>query len=473
MNVRRRWFGLVPTVLAGLVFAAPRAGAEVQGPPNFVFILADDLGWADLGCYGSKFHESPNLDKLASQGMRFSDAYAACNVCSPTRASIITGKYPARLHLTTFLPGRSDRPSQKLLQPKINQFLPLDEVTLPQALKPAGYTSAAMGKWHLGAGPDYAPSKRGFDVDVGSRGGPWYFWPYTNPKAKEPPIPGGKEGEYLTDRLTDEAIKFIEANKDRPFFLYLAHHAVHIPLAAKKDLIAKYQAKAKTNEGQNNPIYAAMIESLDDGVGRIMQKLDELKLAERTVLVFTSDNGGLSVREGPSTPATSNAPLYAGKGYNYEGGIREPLIVRWPGVVKPGSVCGTPVLSMDFYPTFLELAGVKGDPKHVPDGVSLVAMLKGTGEPKRQALFWHYPHYSNQGGKPSGAVRQGDWKLIEFYEDGKRELYNLKDDIGEKNDLAAKMPDKVQELAKLLDDWRKDVKAQMPTPNPDYKAPKD
>jgi arylsulfatase A len=460
-------------IALGLLLAGPALAAE-PAPPNFVFILADDLGWADLGCYGSKFHESPHLDKLAAQGMRFTNAYAACNVCSPTRASIMTGKYPARLHLTDWLPGRADRPSQKLLRPKITQFLPLEEVSLGRALKPAGYTSASIGKWHLG-GPDHSPERHGFDLNVigGSRGSPpGYFYPYRLPKGSPPLFPDSKEGECLTERLTLEAEKFIEAHKDRPFFLYLAHHAVHIPLEARKEVIAKYQARAKPNEGQNSPVYAAMVESLDDSVGRVMKKLDDLKLAERTVLVFTSDNGGLHVREGPHTPATSNAPLQAGKGYNYEGGIREPLIVRWPGVVKAGSVCATPVLSMDFYPTFLELAGLKGDPKHVPDGVSLVALLKGTGEPKRTALFWHYPHYSNQGGKPSGAVRQGDWKLIDFYEDGKRELYNLADDIGEKNDLSAKMPDRTKELAKLLDDWRKDVKAQMPTPNPDYKPPK-
>jgi arylsulfatase A-like enzyme len=262
----------------------------------------------------------------------------------------------------------------------------------------------------------------------------------------------------------------MEQNKDKPFFIYLAHYGVHTPLQAKKDVIAKYQAK-KPAQGQRNPTYAAMLESVDDSVGRIVKKLDELKLSEKTVLVFTSDNGGLVMPVGPEKlPPTSNEPLRLGKGYLYEGGIREPLIVRWPGVVKAGSVCDEPVSSIDYYPTFLELAGVKGDGKHVPDGVSIVPLLKQTGGLKREALFWHYPHYHGAGGKPGGAVRAGDYKLIEFYEDGKRELYNLKDDQGEKADLAAKMPEKVKELAGRLDDWRKAVKAQMPTPNPDYKA---
>jgi len=461
-------------VLALFLGGALSAHAEQPAKPNFVFILIDDMGWADCGCYGSTFHETPNIDKLAKQGMKFTDAYAACCVCSPTRASIIAGKYPARLHITDWLPGRTDRPSQKLLRPKIEQALPLTEISLARALKPAGYASASIGKWHLG-GPDHSPVKHGFDLNVGgsARGSPpGYFFPYRLPKNSPPLFPDSKPGEFLTERLTTEAEKFIDQNKDKPFFLYLAHYSVHIPLEAKKDVIAKYAAKAKPTEKQNNPLYAAMVESVDDSVGRVMKKLDDLKIADRTIVVFTSDNGGLSVREGVNTPATSNAPLQAGKGFNYEGGIREPLIVRWPGAVKPGSTCDVPVLSMDFYPTFLELAGVKPEAKQVIDGVSLLPLLKQTAGFKREAIFWHYPHYSNQGGRPSGAVRQGAYKLIEFYEDGKRELYNLKDDIGEKNDLSAKMPDKTKELAKLLDDWRQDVKAQLPTVNPAYAPPK-
>jgi arylsulfatase A len=462
-----------------LALFVPATAVRAEPPPkyNFVFILIDDLGWHDLGCYGSTFFQTPNIDKLAASGVRFTNGYAACPVCSPTRASIMAGKYPARLHLTDWLPGRTDRPSQKLLRPKIRQQLPLEEVSLARALKPAGYVSASIGKWHLG-GKGFLPENHGFDLNIAgaSRGSPpGYFFPYRMPKNSAPFLPGSKEGEYLTDRLTQEAETFLEQNKDRPFFLYFAHYAVHIPLQAKKDVVARYQAKAKPGQPQHNPVYAAMIESVDESVGRIVKKLDELKLRDRTVIVFTSDNGGLSVPEGPHTPATSNAPLRAGKGYLYEGGIRVPLIVSWPGVAGEGRVLyDIPIFSMDFYPTFLEIAGVRGHLKHKPDGVSLVPLLKEkeSRAPKRDALFWHYPHYSNQGGRPGGAVRKGDFKLIEFYEDGKLELYNLKDDWSEKTDLAAKMPEKVKELRQMLQDWRKEVGAQMPTSNPDYRPKK-
>jgi arylsulfatase A-like enzyme len=480
----------LPLVLSlSLIAAAPavaRSGDRATTPaepakPNIVFILIDDMGWKDLGCYGSTFYETPNCDKLASQGVRFTNAYAACPVCSPTRASILTGKYPARLHLTDWLPGRADMPSQKLLRPKFNQFLPSEETTLADALKPLGYTSASIGKWHLG-GKDYYPEKHGFDLNIGGneRGSPpTYFYPYKGKNGVGVPgLEDGAEGEYLTDRLTDEAVKFIAANKDRPFFLYFAHYAVHIPLEAKKDVVEKYRAKGKPGDEQNNPIYGAMVESVDDSVGRVLKELDDLKIADRTIVFFMSDNGGLSVKEGANTPSTSNAPLRAGKGYLYEGGVREPMMVRWPGVAKPG-VCDAPVCSIDFYPTIVEMVGApvgarSGDraPTRAVDGVSLAPLLRGEGEPKRDALYWHYPHYSNQGGRPSGAVRQGDFKLIEFYEDGKLELYNLKEDIGEQHDSAEKMPEKTKELHGMLKAWRTAVDAQMPTANPDYKPPK-
>ncbi|HEV3203019.1 MAG TPA: sulfatase [Gemmataceae bacterium] len=461
---------LLPNVAIWTPVSRPPSLAKDAAQPklNFVFILIDDMGWKDVGCYGSTFYKTPNIDRLAAQGMRFTDGYAACPVCSPTRASIMTGKYPARLHLTDWLPGRTDRPSQKLLRPNFRQYLPLEELTIATALKPLGYVSASIGKWHLGGKP-YYPEQHGFDLNVGGteRGSPpSYFFPYKNPNFSIPTLPGGLEGEYLTDRLTEEAEKFIDKNKDKPFFLYVAHYAVHIPLQAKKDILAKYQAEAKPGDEQNNPIYAAMIESVDQSVGRVMQKLEDLRNADRTVIFFTSDNGGLSVKEGPNTPSTSNAPLRAGKGYLYEGGIREPLLIRWAGTVKAGSVCNVPVSSVDFYPTILEMAGL---PKKQVDGVSLVPLLKQTGDLKRDALYWHYPHYSNQGGKPGSAIRKGDYKLIEFYEDGKLELYNLKEDIGEKTDLASKMPQKAKEMREMLNEWRKAVDAQMPTPNPDYK----
>jgi arylsulfatase A-like enzyme len=438
---------------------------ELERKPNFVFILIDDMGWKDLECYGSTFYETPNIDRLAALGMRFTNAYAAAPVCSPTRASILTGKYPARLHLTDFLSGRADRPSQKLLRPKALQYLPLEEVTIAKALKPLGYASASIGKWHLGREP-YYPEKHGFDVNIGGTdtgsppGGYFHF--------RTPTLVARSHDDYLTDRLTEEAEKFIEKNKDKPFFLYLAHYAVHIPLQAKRALIAKYQAKAKSMPGQHNAIYAAMVESVDEGVGRIMKRLEDLHLAERTVVFFMSDNGGLSVNEGPNTPATSNLPLRVGKGFLYEGGTREPMLVKWPGFTNPGSVCDVPVSSIDFYPTILEMAGGKADPRKVIDGVSLVPLLRQTGEWRRDALYWHYPHYSNQGGKPSGAIRKGDFKLIEFFEDGRLELYDLSKDIGEQHDLAPTEPEKAKQLHALLISWRKSVDAQMPITNPRY-----
>ena len=460
----------------GSLAAAPAAARTAL--PNFVFILADDLGWTDLGCYGSSFYETPHLDRLAAKGMRFTDAYATCSVCSPTRASILTGKYPARLHLTDWLPGRTDRPSQKLKHPTILDHLPLEEVTLAEALREGGYRTGFIGKWHLG-NTNYFPEKQGFDLNVAgcARGSPpSYFSPY-----RIPTLTDGPKGEYLTDRLTDEALKFIESVKGKPFLLYLSHYAVHNPQQAKAEMIAKYKAKAarlpppagpeflpegknQARQIQNQPVYAAMVQSVDESVGRVMQKLAELGLEDNTVVFFTSDNGGLSTSEG--TP-TSNVPLRAGKGWHYEGGVREPLIIRWPGVTKPGSVCRAPMVSTDYYPTLLEMAGLPLRPRQHMDGVSLVPLLQGGTRPERP-LFWHYPHYSNQGGGPGGAVRLGNLKLIEWYEDMRVELFNLRDDPGERHDLAAAMPDETAALRQQLHAWRQRVNAAMPTPNPDY-----
>ena len=434
--------------------------------PNLVFILIDDLGWVDTGCYGSEFYKTPNIDRLAAQGMKFTNGYASSPVCSPTRASLMTGKYPARLHLTGHTGSFRPSPSLKLITPTFAKRLSHDEVVIANALKPAGYTSAIFGKWDLGEKP-YFPEDHGFDLSFGAMGGGMvnsHFYPWDpNWKVK------GKEGEYLADRLTQEAESFIERNKMRPFFLYLSHYCVHVPHEAKKEIIAKYQAKAKPDRAQHNAVYAAMVESIDDSVGRIMQKLDKTGLADCTVIFFTSDNGGLHVPDAGYSAATSNAPLREGKGYLYEGGIREPLIVRWPGAVKPGSVCKVPASSIDFYPTMLELAGVKPRPEQAIDGESLVPALKHEGHLRRDALYWHYPHYSPQGGKPSSAMRIGDYKLLRFYEDDHLELYNLKDDIGEKHDLAEKMPEKAAIFRNKLDDWLKSVNAQMPTRNPDYR----
>jgi arylsulfatase A-like enzyme len=458
-------------LIAGLALLTFPAVAAAADRPNVVLILMDDLGRNDVGCYGSTYYRTPHIDRLAASGVRFTDAYAACPVCSPTRASILTGKYPARLHLTDWLPGRTDRPDQRLLRPAIRQHLPLEEITLAEALKSAGYATGHVGKWHLG-GQGFLPTNQGFDVNVaGDANGspPTYIAPFKNRQGRfMRGLEDAPAGQYLTDRLTTEAERFIEANKDRPFFLYFAHYAVHIPLMAKPDVVAKYPAGGKPGT-QNNPVYAAMVESMDDSVGRVVKKLDELGLTKNTLVIFTSDNGGLSVLEGPHTPATTNAPLREGKGYLYEGGIREPLLIAGPGVAKPGTTCSVPVCSIDFFPTVLELCGVKSAAK--PDGVSIAPLLRGEAM-NRDALYWHYPHYANQGGKPGGAVREGDRKLIEWYEDGALELYDLRNDPTESTNLAAREPAAAARLRQRLAAWRASVDAQMPTPNPDYVPPK-
>ena len=460
-QISRRNFLLSMAAVAGASLALPGCGAK-KSRPNIIVILIDDLGWTDLGCYGSQFYETPNIDRLAAQGMRFTNGYAACTVCSPTRASLLTGKYPARLHLTDWIPGHA-RPFAKLSVPKFNQELPLEEITIAEALKPAGYVSGHIGKWHLGKEPFY-PEKQGFALNLGGthKGSPpSYFSPYRIPTLKD-----GPEGEYLTDRLAVEAEEFVEVHKDEPFFLYWSHFAVHTPLQAKKEITEKYERKRDPEAPQNNAVYAAMIESVDQAVGGLMDKLETLGLAEKTIIFFMSDNGGLA-------RVTSNQPLRAGKGSAYEGGVREPMIVKWPGVVEPGSECHTPVMSIDFYPTILEMAGVRPPEGNKVDGLSLVPLLKRQGDLDREALFWHYPHYHPGGATPYSAIRKGDYRLIEFFEDGHKELYNLAEDIGETRDLASVLPDKVRELSKELENWRKDVNAQMPQPNPDYDPVRD
>jgi arylsulfatase A-like enzyme len=430
------------TLIAALLAAIPTWAAETK--PNIVLILADDLGINDLGCYGRKEHHTPNLDKLASQGMRFTASYCAQPICSPARAAILTGQAPARLHLTTFLPGRADCASQKLLHPRINQQLPLEQKTLAEYLKAAGYATACVGKWHLG-GAKFGPKEQGFDfVHAGTAN--------TKPSATE----GGK-GEY---DLTLRAIEFIAANKDKPFFLYLPHNTPHIPLAARPELIEKYKEAF-------NPTYAAMMHSMDETVGMLLAKLDELKLAERTIVIFTSDNGGLHVLEFPDSPATHNAPFRAGKAFVYEGGLRVPLIVRWPGVVPAGKVTDVPVSQLDYTPTLLEACGAKGEGTF--DGMSVVPLLKG-GKIAERTLYWHFPHYTNQGSRPAGAVREGHWKLVEHYEDGRVELYDLAKDAGEEVDLAKREPDRAKSMKSKLAAWRKSVDAQENSPNPGFDA---
>lgn len=422
--------------------------------PNFVFIFIDDMGWKDLSFMGSQYYETPNIDKLAGEGVVFTNAYSNAPNCAPTRACLMSGQYTPRHGIYTV--GTSERGQSKLrkLIPTPNKTnLDSKVVTIPEALKPGGYTSACIGKWHLGGKSPYRPVDRGFDVAFERNHGGHF----------------NKEGQYLTDRLTDEAIKFIEGNKAGPFFLYLPHHAVHTPIQAKEQLIEKYKKKEPT-DAHNNPIYAAMIESVDKNVGRLMAKLDELGLRDNTVVLFFSDNGGYA-------NATSMIPLRGSKGMLYEGGIRVPMIVRWPGVTRPGGVCDVPVIGIDFYPTMLEMAGATQPSGHILDGLSIVPLLRGKGTLNRNAIFWHFPAYLEAYNEkqwpwrttPAGAVRRGDFKLIEFFEDGKIELYNLKDDIGEKNDLAGTMPDKAEELHRTLIEWRKNVDAPVPVEkNPRY-----
>jgi len=470
-------FGAAAAVLPGALRAAPRR------KPNFVFFLVDDLGWRDLGCYGSTFHDTPNLDRLAASGMRFTDAYAACPVCSPTRASIMTGKFPARLGITDWIPGQRPK-NRKLLAPPIHNQLALEEVTIAEVLKEAGYRTFFAGKWHLG-GQGFFPEQQGFDINKGGHhaGSPpgGYYTPYKNPKLED-----GPAGEYLTDRLAAESVRFLQTHGKEPFLLYLSFYTVHTPIQACKRHVEAYQKKADalpplkgpeqtrerngwTKMRQDNPAYASMVRAMDENVGRVLAAIDRLGLAEETVVIFMSDNGGLSTLGRRGYP-TSNLPLRAGKGWCYEGGIREPMIIRAPGVTRPGGTCSVPVTSTDFYPTMLELAGLPPRPEQHVDGLSLVPLLAGGKTLPRDAIFWHYPHYHGSTWAPGAAVRAGDWKLVEFYEEETAELYNLAGDIGERRNLAQQMPQKRDELLGLLHAWQKRVGAKMPRPNPDYKA---
>lgn len=442
--------------------------------PNFVFILVDDLGYMDIGANNAEtFYETPNVNKLAREGVRFSDGYAANPVCSPTRYSIMTGKYPTRVAATNFFGGNR---SAKFKPAQVNHRMPLEETTIAEAMKAQGYKTAFLGKWHLGPTEEFWPENQGFDVNIGGhvRGMPKsYFSPYQNPRLDD-----GFKGEHLTKRLTDETLHLLEQNQDDPFFLYLAFYTVHTPLKAPKDLVEKYRKKAEKLAGkpefaneeqvwpnskqarkvrilQKHATYAAMVESMDTSVGRILDKLKELDIDDETVVCFFSDNGGLSTSEGSPT---SNLPFRGGKGWLYEGGIREPMIIKWPQHGQKNVVRGESVTSVDFYPTLLEIAGIKPEQSKVLDGVSLVPLLTGKHlEPR--SLFWHYPHYSNQGGFPGGAVRSGDYKLIERYEDGRTHLYNLADDPSEQHDISDQKPAQVASMKRELHDWYQKVDA--------------
>lgn len=463
----------LPRYFAGILLASCAAAlafstsnqvlAADAEQPNIVLILIDDMGWTDLSCMGSTYYETPSIDKLAASGMRFTYGYSACTVCSPTRAAVLTGKYPARLHLTDWIPGQRAPKGAPLMLPAWNEQLNLDEITIADALSQRGYTCASIGKWHLGP-PEVEPTKQGFALNVGgnSKGQPpSYFFPYERNNIRLPGLSEGKEGEYLTDRLTDAAISFIEQNKERPFFLYLPHYAVHTPLQAKAEHIAYYEEKTAKNLGnpQHNAKYAAMVHSLDEGIGRLTAALERLDLARQTIVIFTSDNGGLALRE-----TTSNVPARAGKGSAYEGGVRIPLIVSYSPLVKPGSTCDVPVMSIDLFPTLMELTGVKTT--HAIDGKSFTSLLSGKTEAfAERPLYWHYPHYHGGGATPYSAVRDGNYRLVEFFEDSRIELYDLAADVGEKKDLAQEKPEIAAKLRKQLDDWRKSVDAQLPIPS--------
>ncbi|QHI69792.1 sulfatase [Tichowtungia aerotolerans] len=464
--------------LAAVLSALIASAAEK--PPNIVFILADDMGWADLPCYGNRFNEAPNLSWLAEEGMRFTDAYAACPVCSPTRASILSGQYPARIGVIDFIPGHW-RPYEKVTVPKNRtQHLPGEIITMQESMQKAGYRTGYFGKWHLGYAEDQLPSAQGADESYVFCNYDYYapeFIPELRPALK------GRLSEVLTDLSVD----FIEKNQEQPFFLFLAHYDVHVQLDGDRDLIEKYLKKEKPDGYPGNAVYAAMVEHVDRSVGRVLQALDRFGLADNTVVFFFSDNGGLisrfdnvpliadrSLDVYAHSPlkyiATSNLPLRSEKGTVYEGGIREPLIVRWPQKIARGAVCEVPVSSVDFYPTLLELAGTAAPANQVLDGVSILPALRGKSLDAERPLFWHYPVYHH--GVPAGAVRKGDWKLVENQEDGSLELYNLRADINESTDVKELYPQKATALYALLKNWQNDVGAQLPVPNPDFNAEK-
>ena len=508
-------------ITIGLVVSQVQAKENRQ--PNVVFFLVDDLGWSDVGCYGSSFYETPNIDRLAVEGVRFTDAYAACHVCSPTRASILTGKYPATLNLTDWLRGRRNFPFQRLLNAVINQNLPHKEVTIAETLKQHGYSTAIFGKWHLGR-EGSMPTDHGFDLHIPDAVANWrtFHGPFGLKKLDS------KEGDYLTDRLTDEAVKWLDDNKDEPFFLYMSHFAVHDPIQGRKDLVAKYTRKLseseksdspdfilegnpdskdnpskeelvrlirtpefskhkvlprgtiKVRQKQDNVQFAAMVESVDQSLGRIVSKLSELGIEDDTIVIFFSDNGRMAAmnvgnpkRVVPAEDvdkaySTSCLPLRGAKGWLYEGGIRVPLIIKWPGKGRVGSVCGTPVSSIDFFPTIMDMIGKGNEVGSDKEGVNIAPLVRGETIDDR-AIYWHFPHYSNHGmHSPGGAIRLGKYKLLEYFENGTVQLFDLENDMGEQNDLSAIEIERAQELKDKLHQWRTRVNAQMMKPNPDF-----
>ena len=475
--------GLMCGWMPGSFEFIPSNSSTTERPPNVVFILADDLGWRDLSCQGSSFYETPNIDRIYHEGIRFTNGYAACQVCSPSRAAIMTGKSPARIKITDYIgapSGQQWKRNTKLLPAFYERRLPAQEETLAEAFKSAGYRTFFAGKWHLGSEGSH-PEDHGFDINVGGfrvgtpPGG--FFVPYRNPKMADGPL-----GECLPVRLGEETARFIGNNREQPFFAFLSFYSVHAPIQTSEALWNKYRTKAATQPAvsqrfivdrtmpvrqvQDHPVYAGMIESMDVGVGKVLDALDRLGLTNDTVVVFTSDNGGVSSGDGY---ATSNLPLRGGKGRQWEGGVREPYMMRWPARIDAGASSSVPVIGMDFYPTLIDLCGLPKRPSQTLDGVSLKPILEGHSIAQRN-LYWHYPHYGNQGGEPSSIVRSANWKLIRYWEDQRMELYDLAKDPGEQNQLSKHHPEQAAELNALLDTWLTEVGAELPMPNPDFDA---
>ncbi|MEQ8211447.1 MAG: sulfatase [Lacipirellulaceae bacterium] len=479
---------LLSFLITNAFYLAVPLGIAQESRPNVLLIVADDLGWTDLSCYGSTFYETPHLDGLAAEGVRFTDAYAACPVCSPTRAAIQTGMYPARMDTTDWFgapqPNRMSKHwtrDKPLLPAPYVERLPESETTLAELFQNAGYQTFFAGKWHLGPKGSW-PEDHGYQINKGGweRGGPYgpgkYFVPYGNPRLED-----GPPGEHLPDRLARETVDFMKDCKGKPFFAMLSFYSVHTPLIARDDLKAKYEEKRtqlelaterfipegerQNREVQDHAVYAGMVEAMDLAVGRVLQGLHDQGLEDNTIVIFTSDNGGLSTAEGSPT---SNRPLRAGKGWLYEGGIRVPLIVRVPGSEVAGETSQAVVTSTDYFPALLTLTGSGAEDLSEIDGSDFSPVLTGD-EFEREASFWHYPHYGNQGGAPGAAIREGHWKLIHWFEDGRRELFDLANDLGEKHNLADQHPDVAERLAMQLENWQQSVEAKMPTPNPNAK----
>ena len=462
MRITTQWF------YAAIILAFAGSQLSAADRPNIILIFIDDMGWQDVGCYGNDFIDTPHIDQLAAEGMRFTDFYAAGAVCSPTRCALQSGQNQARIGITAHIPGHW-RPFERVITPRPTMALPLDTITVAEALKTSGYTTGYVGKWHLGNGPQFQPDRQGYDLSA-VIAGPHLPGKY---RVQSPGVPKPKPGQYRTDYEAELCIDFVKKNKDKPFFLMLSPFAVHIPLGAMSEKVDKYTEKAeRTKRELPHPVYAAMVEHCDDMVGRIVSAVAEAGITDNTMIVFTSDNGGLyrryDYREAADDNVSSQAPLKGEKGSLHEGGVRVPLIVKYPPMVKPGTVCSEPTISYDFYPTFVDLAHGKLPTGQTIDGRSLIPLLTdANARLARNTLHWHYPHYHHD--RPASSIRERDWKLIEYLDGtGDVEVYNLAQDIGETNNLVKENPGRAADLKKKLNQWRQQVIARMPYPNPNY-----